>query len=142
MHAKDFFSRHNLAYWKQVPYIGIGPSAHSYDGKRRRWNISSNAKYISELLQNKGKYYEYEELTEQDLFNEFILTSLRTMWGLDLDEAGERFGNHYVKYIAGIADRFAKGGLIEKKGNRIRLSEKGIFTSDYVMSEFFMVDDK
>ncbi len=136
-----FYSKHNLSYWKQVPYIGIGPSAHSYLGKFRRWNISSNKDYIRGLLQNQGKYFDYEELTLDNLFNEFILTSLRTMWGIDMVRLRERFGDNYVKYTTKLAEKFFTSGMLLKNGDKIYLSENGLFAADYVMSEFFLVDE-
>ncbi len=138
---ENFFSKHNLSYWKQVQYIGIGPSAHSYNGKQRRWNISNSGKYVEEIRNNTGKYFDYEDLTTNDLFNEYVLTSLRTMWGMDLDEVRARFGVNYVKYISDVVKKFRNGGMIEIRGSKINLSEKGIFASDFVMSEFFKMDD-
>ena len=134
-----FISMHNSNYWRQVKYTGIGPSAHSYNGISRRWNIANNLKYIR-AIQNKGdNYYDHEELTPTDLFNEYILTSLRTVWGIDMTAIDSKFGVDYVKYTNEKADRFLMGGELEKNGMIIRLTDKGILVSDYIISEFFMI---
>lgn len=134
-----FFSKHNLTYWKNENYIGIGPSAHSYDGKSRFWNISSNKKYIEKLLSGGHNYIESEELGRDDLYNEYVLTSLRTMWGMDMNEIRLRFGNNYVKYTGKIARNFVERKLIEKKDEKIKLSPQGILLADQIMREFFRI---
>ena len=134
-----FISRHNSNYWKQVNYIGIGPSAHSYDGKSRRWNIGNNLKYIQAVQKKGDKYYDYEELTQTDLYNEYILTSLRTVWGIDMTIIALKFGDNYVKYTNEKAERFLKGGELKKNGIIISLTEKGILISDFIISEFFII---
>jgi oxygen-independent coproporphyrinogen III oxidase len=133
-----FISKHNANYWRQVNYLGIGPSAHSYNRKTRRWNISNNLKYV-QAIQNKGdKYYDYEELTPTDLYNEYILTSLRTVWGIDMTEIALKFGNDYVKYANEKAEKFLEGGKLEKNGIKIRLTNKGILISDYIIRDFIL----
>ncbi len=126
--ARDgFFSKHNLSYWRQVPYIGIGPSAHSYDGRQRRWNIPDLRKYTDALLKGEGKYYDYEELSNTDLYNEYILTSLRTMWGLDLHALAERFGDNYVKYAIERRRKIFEGRVDRKKWRSGEINRKGNF---------------
>ena len=137
---EGFFSRHNLNYWKQIPYIGIGPSAHSYAGDIRRWNISSLSKYISSLQNMDGKYFDKEILTVVDLYNEYVLTSLRTMWGINTDEIGRRFGDNYVKYTMETANKFIRGGELKVNDSILCLSEKGIYLADYLVREFFMTE--
>lgn len=134
-----FFSKHNLIYWKNKKYVGIGPSAHSYDGNHRFWNISSNKEYMEILFSGSYNYYESEELSEENLFNEYMLTSLRTMWGIDMNEIRARFGNDYVKYTLEIAQKFIEWNLLEKNNKKIKLSEKGIFLADQIMREFFRI---
>lgn len=134
-----FFSKHNLTYWKNENYIGIGPSAHSYDGKTRFWNISSNKKYIEKLLSGDHNYYENEELGKDDLYNEYVLTSLRTMWGMDMNEIRLRFGNNYVKYTDDIARNFVERNLMEQIDEKVKLSQEGIFLADQIMREFFRI---
>ncbi len=134
-----FFSKHNLTYWKNQKYIGIGPSAHSYDGKRRSWNISSNKKYMEIILSGGHNYYESEELSNTDRYNEYILTSLRTMWGIDLNEIRSAFGDDYVKYTLNIAKDFLKRGLLIQEDEIIKISKNGIFLADQIMREFFRI---
>ncbi|MGC9344202.1 MAG: radical SAM family heme chaperone HemW [Bacteroidales bacterium] len=132
-------SHHNILYWKGVPYSGIGPSAHSFDGNKRFWNISHNKRYM-ELLKNGGdNYYESEELSKKDKYNEYILTGLRTIWGIDMDEIQQRFGDNYVKYTFEKAKIHKKKKLLKQRNQKITLSEKGIFLADYVVREFFMI---
>jgi len=136
-----FFSKHNLTYWKNKNYIGIGPSAHSYDGKRRFWNISSNKKYMEMLNFNSYNYYDSELLSIIDMYNEYMLTSLRTMWGIDLLEIQDRFGDNYVKYTMKIAESYLREELMIKSNNKIRLTGRGIFLSDQIIREFFRIDE-
>ncbi len=133
-----FFSQHNLIYWTNKTYVGIGPSAHSFDGKRRFWNISSNKKYIQFLLSGGNNYTEGEDLSKVDLYNEYILTSLRTMWGIDLNEIHKRFEDNYVKYLKKSSKRFLESGDLIHHDNKIRLSDKGVLKADYVIREFFL----
>ena len=139
--AKDgFYSKHNSLYWNQVPYIGIGPSAHSFLKNERRWNISHNKKYIEYLLHTDDKYYDTEELSKKDRYNEFVLTSLRTHKGIDLYRLGERFGDNYVKYTLDLANCFLEKGDLIRTKNNIFLSEKGIMISDFIMRELFILE--
>jgi oxygen-independent coproporphyrinogen III oxidase len=134
-----FISKHNANYWRQVNYSGIGPSAHSYNGKIRRWNVSNNLKYIQALQTGKEKYFESEELSRIDLYNEYILTSLRTIWGIDLDKLNSGFGRDYTEFTSKKAERFIESGKLEKSKNIIRLTNQGILVSDYIISEFFIL---
>jgi oxygen-independent coproporphyrinogen-3 oxidase len=130
-------SQHNMLYWKNIPYAGIGPSAHSFDGYRRFWNISHNKNYI-EFIENGGvEYFENETLSTKDKYNEYILTGLRTTWGIDLTEIEARFGDNYVKYTLKIFEQEKKKKLVNKKGRNITLSAKGIFLADQVVRNFF-----
>lgn len=134
-----FFSKHNLGYWKQVPYQGFGPSAHSYDRKGRRWNISSLKAYLDGVGKRGDNYYETEELSQRDLYNEYILTSLRTIWGIDLNEIYKRFGEYYVKQTKKSADRFIDGKELILEGDKIKLTGSGMFLSDHIIRTFFEV---
>jgi len=135
---KGFFSKHNTNYWKQKKYLGIGPSAHSYDRNRRQWNISNNKKYIDSLEKGKVPFKE-EILTAQQKYNEYIMTSLRTIWGIDL----EYLENHYSKetrdYCLNIARKFLQYGLIKKEQKQLILTEQGKFVSDNILAEMMMV---
>ena len=133
--AKDgYFSMHNSSYWKGVKYIGIGPSAHSYDGNTRSWNPSDMDSYIS------GNYtQETEELSNEEKYNDYILTSMRTMWGLDLNEVKDRFGNVMYEYCIKQAKPYIERMLISDKDNRLTITPEGIFISDSIMSDMMYV---
>jgi oxygen-independent coproporphyrinogen-3 oxidase len=135
-----FFSKHNSNYWKQIPYLGIGPSAHSYNGNERKWNISSNNKYIESFQKTGSKYYEKETLTTKDKYNEYVLTGLRTICGIDMNQIAHRFGNNYVKYTTEVAKKYFSEELIISKEN-IKLSERGIFLADFIIEKFFLEEN-
>ncbi len=132
-----YFSIHNTNYWKQVPYLGLGPSAHSFNGYSRQWNIKNLRKYISSLKGNK-QFYEKEELDLKTKFNEYILTSLRTMWGIDLQYVEKAFEKEGYDYIINLAGKFINYGLMEQKENALILTNQGMMISDNIISEFIM----
>jgi oxygen-independent coproporphyrinogen-3 oxidase len=135
--AKDgYISKHNSAYWLGEKYIGIGPSAHSYNGQSRQWNVANNFKYIKALT-NRKKYFEVEVLDIDNLFNEYILTRLRTKWGINLDELNEISPQH-LKLIQNVLNGFIKSGDINKKNQIITLTEKGKYLADYITGELFV----
>jgi oxygen-independent coproporphyrinogen-3 oxidase len=129
------YSRHNANYWRGVKYLGIGPSAHSYNGEARQWNIANNAKYI-QSIQTNTLPVEIEELTEANRLNEYIMTSLRTIWGLDLDKLNAIAGG-----TAGIlikeAVPFLEKEWITKKDNIITLTQTGKLYADHIAAELF-----
>ena len=137
----DYFSIHNSNYWKQVNYIGVGPSAHSFNGYSRQWNIKSIKKYIN--LINEGKtFFEREELDAQTKFNEYIMTSLRTMWGINLDYVEKTFEREGYDYIINLSDKFKKYGLMKVDNQHLILTDQGKMTSDNIISEFMMTADE
>jgi oxygen-independent coproporphyrinogen-3 oxidase len=136
----NMYSRHNTSYWKNIPYIGIGPSAHSFINGIRRWNISNNSKYIAALTNKQNDYYEYENLSINDKFNDYILTSLRTIWGAETFQISENYGQEYLKHCLNIIHKFKGQNKIVFDGENIRLTEQGWFISDYLMQEFFISD--
>ncbi len=134
-----FFSRHNCSYWKDLPYIGLGPSAHSYDGRNRSWNIRSVVRY------NRGAesgHFERETelLSLQEQYNEYILTGLRTMWGIDLEELEKRFGPEYLGYCKTNIQPFVARGVVRQENSKLTLTREGIFISDGIMSDLMRVD--
>lgn len=134
---EGFFSKHNTSYWKQVPYLGLGPSAHSFNGYSRQWNISDISKYTAAL--KKGKLlFEIEELDMRTRFNEYILTSLRTMWGIDLAYVEEEFEKEGYDYINNLAGKFIGYGLMRQEKNSLILTDQGVMIADNVISEFIM----
>ncbi len=140
----DFFSKHNTSYWQGKPYLGVGPSAHSFNGKERSWNVSNNAKYIksiqSEILPKK-----VEVLTLNDQFNEYIMTGLRTIWGVSLNKIEQEFGEKYLTHLLASSRKFVKQELLElvvdsNGAKKLKTAEKGKFLADGIASELFMVD--
>jgi oxygen-independent coproporphyrinogen-3 oxidase len=139
--AKEgFCSKHNIGYWTGKPYIGIGPSAHSYLMNKRRWNISNNTKYCEALLQNSSEYFESEIIDNQTAYNEYLLTSLRTKWGIDKSLINTRFGSCFFSLCYKAADRFLKNGTLLEENGHLFLSKKGILIADYVISEMMVTE--
>ncbi len=138
--SKDgYFSKHNINYWLQEKYLGIGPSAHSYDYKTRRWNISNNAKYI-ELINKNESYSETEILSLSEKYNDYILTSLRTVWGADLEKISREFGKGFHDECLKEAEKYIISGQITDTNNRLIISKKGKFIADKIASDLFIVD--
>lgn len=134
---EGFFSKHNTSYWKQVSYLGLGPSAHSFNGYSRQWNVSDISKYIAAL--SKGKLlFEIEELDLRTRFNEYILTSLRTMWGIDLAYVEAEFEKEGYDYITNLAAKFMGYGLMRQEKNSLILTDQGVMIADNIISEFIM----
>lgn len=134
---EGFFSKHNTSYWKQVSYLGLGPSAHSFNGYSRQWNVSDISKYIAAL--SKGKLlFEIEELDLRTRFNEYILTSLRTMWGIDLAYVEAEFEKEGYDYITNLAAKFMGYGLMKQEKNSLILTDQGVMIADNIISEFIM----
>lgn len=129
------YSVHNTNYWLGVKYLGIGPSAHSYDGKNRRWNIANNSLYIRKLTENET-YYEDEVLSAKDRFNELLLTGLRTKWGVQFSQLfAEMDGN---KEFFEQFEEFSANNLIESDEKRFFLTEKGKMQADHIAASLFM----
>jgi oxygen-independent coproporphyrinogen III oxidase len=138
--AKEgYYSRHNTNYWKQIPYLGVGPSAHSYNGSSRRWNISSNSKYI-DFIKNGSVYFEEEELSKNDLYNEYLMTSLRTAWGVDSQYLMNHFGRDKFESFLLTVQKHLSNETILKEGLVYKLSDKGIFLADGIISDLFIND--
>ena len=129
------YSRHNSNYWRGVKYLGIGPSAHSFNGETRQWNIPNNAKYIQSLETGKIPA-ETEILTETNRLNEYIMTSLRTMWGLDLDKLN-LIAKGAPDELLIAAESFFEKEWISKKDNVIYLTQAGKLYADYIAAELF-----
>jgi oxygen-independent coproporphyrinogen-3 oxidase len=135
-----YFSAHNTNYWKQIPYLGLGPSAHSFNGYSRQWNVRDLKKYIKCI--NDGKiFYEKEELDTKTRFNEYIMISLRTMWGIDLEYVEKTFEKEGFDYVNNIAVKFMGYGLMKQEKNTLVLTNQGKMISDNIISEFMMPGD-
>jgi oxygen-independent coproporphyrinogen-3 oxidase len=132
-----YFSVHNTNYWKQVPYLGLGPSAHSFNGYSRQWNIRDLKKYVSYVKKGKG-FFEREELDIKTRFNEYIMTSLRTMWGIDLEYVEKTFEKEGFDYVMNMAGKFIGYGMMKHEKNTLVLSNQGKMISDNIISEFMM----
>ncbi len=132
------YSKHNTSYWSGEKYIGLGPSAHSFNGISRQWNISHTKKYISEI-ENGKDYFEEEILTENDKFNEYILTRIRTVWGISLNEIENYFGNEKKRYFLQTISQYKNSGFIIRKNNIFTLSKKGLFVSDEIMANLMII---
>lgn len=109
---EGYFSKNNTAYWQGKPYLGIGPSAHSFNRKERSWNVSNNIKYIKSISENRLPI-ERETLSTTDRYNEYIMTGLRTMWGVSLKKITKDFGEKYVDYLLKQAEKPLEDGLLE-----------------------------
>lgn len=134
------YSKHNTSYWKGIPYIGIGPSAHSFHGQERQWNIRNNALYIKNISENLP-FFEKEILKESDQFNEYLLTHLRTKWGIDTRWMAQQFPNEMNNSIVKPIKEFKrKGWIVEESPHQIRLTEKGFLYADYISSELFYLE--
>jgi oxygen-independent coproporphyrinogen-3 oxidase len=132
------YAVHNTNYWRGQPYLGIGPSAHSFDGKNRRWNIANNALYAKSILLNNELAYEEEVLTPTEHLNEYIMTSLRTMWGCDLMIVEKNWGNDHLKEILESALEFLEKGMMVRRDNKLVLTNKGKLFADRVAGELFV----
>ncbi len=135
----NYFSKHNTSYWQGKSYLGVGPSAHSFDGKQRSWNVSNNAKYLKSI-QNKILPREAEELSLDDQFNEYIMTGLRTIWGVSLDTVEREFGDEYKIHLLNEVEGYQNIGLLKIHKNIVLTTNKGKFLVDGIASELFMVD--
>lgn len=136
---KGCFSQNNLAYWLGKKYVGIGPSAHSYDGAQRSWNIANNIKYIQAIQRNELPK-EVERLSETDKYNEMVMTRLRIREGIFLPEMEEKFGADKKTYLLKEAESFLKKGLLILKDNFLSIGPKGKFLSDGIAAGLFFVD--
>lgn len=135
-----FMARHNSNYWRGLPYLGIGPSAHSYNGISRRFNVKSNSKYI-QSIENHNIFYEEEILTENDKYNEYILTRLRTEWGCDLKEIKNIFGEKYAIYFLSGLKSHKQKDWIEMKENQVTLTRQGKHFADGIAADLFYIHE-
>lgn len=132
-------SRHNSAYWDFTPYLGLGASAHSFDGKVRRYNPSSLKEYL-EKVDAAGVAYEEECETADQLYDEWVMTRLRTREGMCLDDLEKRFGKKRRQYAAQVVDRHITDGCLVREGSVVRLTRHGVMLSDMVFRDLFIVE--
>ncbi len=136
---ENYFSKNNSSYWLGKKYIGIGPSAHSYDGEKRSWNVSNNILYLSSIQENKLPS-ETETLSQTDRYNEYVMTGLRTIWGISLDRIETEFGTTYLDYLNQQAAKYIEDHLLFVDENVLRTTKKGKFLSDGIASDLFMLN--
>ena len=136
---EGFFSKNNTAYWQSKKYLGIGPSAHSFDGSKRGWNIRNNSKYINTLKVG-ALPIEFEELSENDRYNEYVMTGLRTIWGVSLVKIEQEFGVEYLYYIKQQSKKYIREGLLYFKGETLLATKKGKFLVDGIAADLFAVN--
>ena len=136
---ENYFSRNNSAYWLGKKYLGIGPSAHSFDGKSRSWNIANNAIYIKSINENKLPN-EVEILSEIDKYNEYIMTGLRTIWGVDLNKIKNNFGEKFLNHLHSQAKKFINDDLLIIESDIFKTTKKGKFLCDGIASDLFMLN--
>jgi len=132
----EHYARHNTAYWKNIPYLGVGPGAHSFNGKSRQYNISNNHHYMKAIDEGKVPF-ELDILDDKALANEYLLTSLRTKWGCDLRKLSKEFNYELEKNLN--VERWIKDQFVFKKGEILFLTRKGRFVADEIISDLFWI---
>ncbi|GAA3635592.1 radical SAM family heme chaperone HemW [Flavivirga jejuensis] len=144
----NYFSKHNTSYWQGKPYLGIGPSAHSFYGNQRSWNISNNSKYI-QAIQNNTLPNTIETLSLKDQYNEYVMTGLRTIWGVSLNKIEKDFGGDYLQSLRASAETFIENGLLvvssdfdkdQEPIETLRTTQKGKFLVDGIASKLFILN--
>jgi oxygen-independent coproporphyrinogen-3 oxidase len=135
---EGFYSKHNSNYWLKENYLGLGPSAHSYNGKSRQWNVSNNNLYIQSLDKNEIKC-ESEELAVSQRYNEYVLTSLRTMWGTSLAFIQDNFGEEYAAFSKKESKKYISSNDLILEHNNLFLTDKGKLLADKIASDMFKV---
>jgi oxygen-independent coproporphyrinogen-3 oxidase len=136
---ENYFSQNNSAYWLGKKYLGIGPSAHSYDGVSRSWNVSNNALYLK-AIQIEELPNEIEKLTLEDRYNEYVMTGLRTIWGVSLIRIEQEFGEKYLDYLKKQSQKFIADGLLSITDNILKPTLKGKFLTDGIASDLFYLN--
>lgn len=136
---ENYFSKNNSAYWLGKKYIGIGPSAHSYDGEKRGWNVANNSLYIKSIQDNILPI-ETEILSKSDRYNEYIMTGLRTIWGVSLERIENEFGIEYLDYLNKQVQKFLADELVYISENILRPTAKGKFLTDGIASDLFYLN--
>lgn len=136
---ENYFSKNNSAYWLGKKYLGIGPSAHSYDGISRSWNIANNSIYLKEI-QQENLPSEVEILSKEDRYNEYIMTGLRTIWGISLERIENEFGSDFLNYLLKQSEKFLSDDLLSIEENVLKTTRKGKFLADGIASDLFRID--
>nr|WP_294900523.1 radical SAM family heme chaperone HemW [uncultured Pedobacter sp.] len=135
------YSKHNTNYWRGVLYLGIGPSAHSFNGESRQWNVANNAKYLSALEKNEIPF-EIETLTLENRYNEYLMTSLRTQWGVDLHKIEKEYGIEQKTNLMASADGYLNKNWLQLTENKLVLTQTGKLYADLIASELFITENE
>ncbi|MDB4201485.1 radical SAM family heme chaperone HemW [Polaribacter sp.] len=136
---ENYFSKNNTAYWLGKSYLGIGPSAHSFDGKQRSWNVRNNTQYVKEIELNKLPI-ESEVLSVTDRYNEYVMTGLRTIWGVSLEKIKTDFGSKYVTYIQTESEKYIQQKLLYVEANTLKTTKEGAFLVDGIAAHLFLLN--
>lgn len=136
---EGFFSRNNTAYWLGEKYVGVGPSAHSYDGIHRSWNIANNALYLKGIEENTLPA-ETEKLTPADRYNEYVMTGLRTIWGVSVQRVHDELGKLFSDYLMKESAKFIAQGLLTNDNGIIKTTREGKFLADGIASDLFFIN--
>ena len=136
---ENYFSKNNTAYWLGKKYLGIGPSAHSYDGMSRSWNIANNTKYMKSI-EASNLPSDLEILKNTDRYNEYIMTGLRTIWGVSLDRVDKEFGEITKQYLLEEADKYLSEEFLIIENNVLKATKKGKFLIDGIASDLFLLN--
>lgn len=141
---QGFYSRHNSSYWLKRQYLGLGPSAHSFDGSQRQWNVSNNAVYIRAIddLEKSGsgeQLFEIENLSDHQRYNEYIMTSLRTIWGSDLQYIRKEFGENFFVHCQAEAQLYLSKKQLVQDNSKLFLTDAGKLFADKIASDLFKV---
>jgi oxygen-independent coproporphyrinogen-3 oxidase len=132
------YSKHNTAYWTGGKYLGLGPSAHSFNGEKRRWNVAHVEAYCN-AIENKTSYFQEEKLSEKDKFNEYILTNIRTKWGLSQGTIGERFGKNREDFFTREIEKYIQNKKVTGHNGIFTLTREGLFVSDDIMANLMII---
>lgn len=136
---ENYFSKNNSAYWLGKKYIGVGPSAHSYNGISRSWNVSNNSIYLKSIRENIVPH-EMEILSITDRYNEYVMTGLRTIWGVSLERIGTEFGGEYLNHLNKQTRKFLNDGLLCIENGILKTTPKGKFLTDGIASDLFFLN--
>lgn len=136
---EGYFSKHNSSYWKGDQYLGVGPSAHSFNGVERRWNLANNKLYLDGI--NSNKYFEKELLSEADRFNEYLMTGLRTIWGVSLKKISSDFHPSFITNFVNTVTNLQQEGIVVVNGDIVTIAENSKFQTDGITSDLFVVND-
>jgi oxygen-independent coproporphyrinogen-3 oxidase len=132
-----YYSKHNTSYWQQTEYIGLGPSAHSYNVTSRQWNVANLDEYLKSIDRDSIPC-ETEKLSVNDQFNDYVITSLRTMWGIDLSYVEKEFGEKYLQHLQKTSDKYLRNQQLQIDNNHLKIKHDGIFISDTIMSDLLI----